>query len=160
MVIREATIAVDVVDCHWSKVFRGTTEEIYNEAIDWMNEMALRYIQDNHIEDSDQQDAVIETTSHSIMFEEVDPVIMYAVYEVDRDNNPVLGIYPTKADAEEAILTEAEDWAYETLMTTDPADMFGWATWQYPKDYYRLLRLGAEIYAIDEVPVFGVEEML
>lgn len=159
MMIREATIAVDIVDCHWSKVFRGTTEEIYNEAIDWMNEMALRYIQDNHIEDPDQQDIVIETATHSITFEEIDPVIMYAVYEVNSDSNPVLGIYPSLADAEEAILTEAEDWAYETLMTADPADMFGWETWEYPKDYNFLLRIGAEIYAIDKVPVFGVEEM-
>lgn len=158
MMIREATIAVDIVDCHWSKVFRGTTEEIYNEAIDWMNEMALRYIQDNHIEDSEQQDAVIETTTHSIIFEETDPIIMYAVYEVGSDNHPVLGVYSSRADAEEAIFTEAEDWAYETLMTADPADMFGWAVWKYPEDYFSLLSIGAEIYAIDEVPVFGVEE--
>lgn len=159
MMIREATIAVDVVDCHWSKVFRGTTEEIYNEAIDWMNEIALRYIQDNHIEDSDMQDAVIETATHSITFEEIDPVIMYAVYEVDSDNHPVLEIYPSRADAEEAIFTEAEDWAYEALMTADLMDMLGWVSWEASENYYALLRIGAEIYAIDEVPVFGVEEM-
>lgn len=152
MMVREATIAVDIMDCHWSKVFRGTTEEIYNEAIDWMNEMALRYIQDNHIEDPDMQDAVIEAATHSITFEEIDPIIMYAVYEIDSDSHPVLGIYPSRADAEEAIFTEAEDWAYEALMT---ADMLGWIS----VNYYTLLRIGAEIYAIDEVPAFGVEKM-
>lgn len=157
--IKEATIAVNVMDCRWSKVFRGTTEEIYNEAIDWMNEMALRYIQDNHIEDSAMQDIVVETATHSIEFEENDPIIMYAVYEVDGDSHPVLGVYSSLADAEEAIFTEAEDWAYETLMTADPGDMFGWVAWEYPEDYFTLLRVGAEIYAIDEVPVFGVEEM-
>lgn len=42
--------------------------------------------------------------------------IVYAVVHIECCDKPIYGIYPTKEDAWEAIITEAETFAYENMV--------------------------------------------
>ena len=67
---------------------------------------------------------------------------MKEVYVViEYDGSAVLGVFESRADAEEAILTECEDWVYEVLMTGDPADVISSdvSEFDYHYDYYWFL---------------------
>ena len=65
---------------------------------------------------------------------------MKEVYVViEYDGSAVLGVFESRADAEEAILTECEDWAYEVLMTEDPMYVADVSEFDYYYDYYWFL---------------------
>ena len=65
---------------------------------------------------------------------------MKEVYVViEYDGSAVLGVFESRADAEEAILTECEDFAYKILMTGNSMDVFGVSEFDYHYDYYWLL---------------------
>ena len=42
--------------------------------------------------------------------------IVYAVVQIECCDHPIYGIYPSKEDAWEAIITEAETFAYENMV--------------------------------------------
>lgn len=142
-----------------SKYFIGTEDEVITEAHDWMHAVALQFIEENAIEDEYEQDLIIEAATHTIEWEEDGPMSMYAVYENDSVQDPVYGVYPTRADAEEAILAECEDYAYEVMMTADPRDVFGTFEWDWDIDYKWLVKDAMTTFSIQEVPVYGVEEV-
>ena len=155
---RTATIIVtlDLLGVEEKKYFTGTEEEIYAEAHDFMNEVVMRFIDENDIDDLEDQYLVADCASHTIVWDEenVIPVIMYAVYENENVETPVYGIYSSRADAEEAILTECEDYAYEVMMTSDPSDLFGFPEWAWADDYKWLVKDAMKIFSIQEVPVY------
>ena len=154
--IRKAKITVflDGFSIQKSKEFIATEDEIYAEAADWMNEIALNYIAENDIEDPWEQDLIIGSAGHAIEWEAAAPVNMYAVIQTDTCTDNVYGIYPTRADAEEAIFCECETWAYEVIMIDEPEDVFGREDWDYAEDWKWLMRDSARSFDIFEVPVF------
>lgn len=141
-----------------SKYFIGTEDEVLREAHDWMHAVALQFIEENDIEDAYEQDLIIDAATHTIEWEIEEPICMYAVYNNGSVEDPVYGIYPTRADAEEAILTDSEAYAYEVMMTSDPIDVFGVAAWDWKIDYKWLVEDSMKTFSIQEVPVFGIKE--
>ena len=155
---RRAKITVEFPSFGWecSKYFIGTEDDVYAEAHDWMHEVALRCIQDNAIEDPDQEDLVIDDATHTIEWEDENPKVMYAVYENYNTEDPVYGVYSTRADAEEAIFTECESYVYELMMTADPMDVMGLPEWTWDIDYKWLMEDAMKTFAIQEVPVYDI----
>lgn len=154
---RTATIIVniDYLGIEEKKYFTGTEEEIYAEAHDFMNEVVMRFIDENAIDDPEEQYLVADCASHTIVWDEWDsePVIAYAVFENDT-NFPVYGVYPSRSEAEEAILTECETYAYEVMMTEDPNDVIGCDEWDWHHDYKWLMWDAGRTFDIQEVPVY------
>lgn len=70
------------------------------------------------------------------------------------DDNFVIGVYPTLADAEEAIFTECEDYIYEVICTDDPLDVLGEDDWNFSIDYYQLMKDASRCFNIQKVSVF------
>lgn len=138
-----------------SKYFIGTENEVYAEANDWTYSIALQFIEDNAIEDEYEQELVIANAYHIIEWENDEPIMMYAVFESEI-MSPIYGVYPTLADAEEAIFCECENWVYEVLMNESPYDFFGEDEWIYPIDWKFLMKDCGETFTIQEIPVFGV----
>ena len=67
---------------------------------------------------------------------------------------PVYGIYSTRADAEEAILAECEDYVYWMMMTHDPRDVIGECKeWDWYWDYKFFLSDAGRTFFIQEVIV-------
>ena len=158
MAIRKSAkiiVELDRLGYEQSKYFIGTEDEVLAEAHDWMYSIALQFIDENDIEDPFEQDLIIDSATHTIVWDEWDaaPIIMFAVYENDTQN-PVFGIYATRADAEEAILTECETFAYEVMMTDDPDDVIGCDEWDWYYDYKWLMRDAGRTFNIQEVPVY------
>ncbi|MBO7211013.1 MAG: hypothetical protein J6V44_08375 [Methanobrevibacter sp.] len=158
MAIRKSAkiiVELDRLGYEQSKYFIGTEDEVLAEAHDWMHSIALQFIDENDIEDPFEQDLIIDCASHTIVWDEWDitPIIMFAVYENDTQD-PVFGIYTTRADAEEAILTECETFAYEVMMTDDPEDVIGCDEWDWHYDYKWLMRDAGRTFSIQEVPVY------
>lgn len=159
---RRAKITVEIPAFCWkvSKYFIGTEDEIYTEAHDWMQAIALRCIEDNAIEDPNQQDLIINDAIHIIEWEDENPWIMYAVYKNDNVKDPVYGVYPTYADAEEVILAECEGYAYKVMMTADPLEVFGCVEWDWKIDHKWLVEDAMKTFAIQEVPVYKIKEVI
>ena len=153
------TVELDQLGYKQSKYFVGTEEEVITEAHDWMHMVAIQFIEENDIEDEYEQELIIESATHTIEWES-DPLCMYAVYENDNVQDPVYGIYLTRADAEEAIVHECETYAYEIMMTADPRDVFGAFEWDWDVDYKWLVKDVMKTFSIQEVPVYGVEEVM
>ena len=155
---RTATIIVtlDPLGVEEKKYFTGTEEEIYAEAHDFMNEVVMRFIADEAVEDPEEQYLVADCASHTIVWDEWDvaPIIMFAVYENAHVEDPILGIYATLADAEEAIFTECEWYVYEAMMIEDPLNIFGMPSWDWVNDYKYLMKDAMRIFSIQEVPVY------
>jgi hypothetical protein len=159
MAIRKSAkiiVELDRLGYEQSKYFIGTEDEVLAEAYDWMHSVALQFIDENGIEDPLEQDLIINFATHTIVWDEWDvaPVIMFAVYENDYVEDPVLGIYATRADAEEAIFTECEWYAYEVMMTDDPREVFGTFKWDWVDDYKYLMKDAMRTFSIQEVPVY------
>lgn len=155
---RRATIIVtlDPLGVEEKKYFTGTEEEIYAEAHDFMNEVVMRFIDENDVENPEEQYLVADCASHTIIWDDSEPITcitMYGIYERDADN-PLWGIFTTRADAEEMILTECENFAYEVMMTEDPIDVFGEEEWDWRSDYRWLMRDAGRTFSIQEVPVY------
>ena len=155
---RTATIIVtlDPLGVEEKKYFTGTEEEIYAEAHDFMNEVVMRFIDENAVENPEEQYLVADCASHTIVWDEWDvaPIIMFAVYENAHVEDPVLGVYATLADAEEAIFTECEWYAYEVMMTGDSLDVYGTPSWDWKVDYKWLMEDALRTFSIQEVPVY------
>lgn len=135
--VHEATITVYVGGCRWTEVFVGNEENIHNEAYDFMQTLCARYIADNRVPE-EEQNAVIDGAYYELSWIEEPCIEMYAV--LDRENEePVLGVYLTRADAEEAAFDFAEEWVYKVLMTDDPMDVLGQSEWNYAADYRYLM---------------------
>lgn len=149
-------VELDRLGYEKSKYFIGTEDEVLMEAHDWMHSVALQFIDENNIDDPDEQDLIIEAATHTIVWDVWDraPLFMYAAYEDAHIEDPVLGIYATLADAEEAIFTECEWYAYEVMMTGDPLDVFGMPSWDWRIDYKWLMEDALRTFSIQEVPVY------
>ena len=154
--IRRAKICVELpIYNHYEKHFVGTEDEIYAEAHDWAESIALEYIHENNVVDEREQLLIINGTTHTIVWEE-DPM-SYRCFAVVQDiclNDSVYGIYPSLADAEEAIFTECEDWVYKVLMTNDPMDVMGRDSWDYQEDWKYLMFDVVRDFRIQEVKAY------
>lgn len=153
------TVELDRLGYAQSKYFIGTEDEVLTEAHDWMHAVALQFIEENDIEDEYEQDLIIDAATHIIEWEIEEPHCMYAVYEDAHVQEPIYGVYPTRADAEEAILAECESYAYEIMMTADPLDVFGLSEWDWKIDYKWLIEDAMRTFAIQEIPVYGIKEI-
>ena len=100
---KQAKIVVELVgyDCRMTKYFTGTDDEIYLEANDYMSDLIMRYFKDNNVQDPNEQEKIINSATHFIVFEKEIPTMMYAIVEADDSEPQVLGVYATRAEAEE-----------------------------------------------------------
>lgn len=152
----EATIAVYVEDCRWTKVFTGTEEAIHNEAFDFMNILTAKYINDNHIADPWEQDAIIADARYELSWD-VEPYSPgYAVID-NIEPISVKGVFAKRADAEEFIFSLCEEFAYETLMEETSADLFGTEEYDFKLDYYWLMKDAGRTFDIVPCPVFDYQ---
>ena len=79
----------------------------------------------------------------------------FAVVQSECYYNPIYGIYPTREDAWEAIITEAETFAYENMTCCERGDVMDskdneW-TWD---DYDYLFNDAIHVFEIQEVKMF------
>lgn len=157
-IIRTAKIEVEAhnpYEYKATKYFTGTQDEIYSEAIDWTNIVALRCIEDNNIINPDEQYKVIDSFSHWIEYDE-SPIEMFAVLDSASDET-LIGVYPSAAEAQEMVLAIAEEWVYTVMMTKSPHDVIGHDEWDWHEDYYDLLINGVgDSLTIVPAAAFGV----
>ena len=148
-------VNIDYLGIEEKKYFVGTEEEIYAEAHDFMNEVVMRFIDENAVEDPYEQYLIADCASVYYCLDKWnnEPTIAYAVFESGSDS-PVYGVYPSRSEAEEAILIECETFAYEVMMTDDPADVIGCDEWDWCHDYKWLMWDAGRTFSIQEVPVY------
>lgn len=151
--IAKITVELKNFDVIESKTFIGTEDEIYEEAIEFSRDVAYNYICDMNITHRYFQNIVYDSARHIIEWD-IGPRSMYAVVQTEICEDNVCGIYPTRADAEEAIFSECETWAYEVLMTDDPMDVLGEEEWDFFSDWRTLMSDCGRAFGIFEVPVF------
>lgn len=154
---KQAKIVVELVgyDCRMTKYFTGTDDEIYLEANDYMSDLIMRYFKDNNVQDPNEQEKIINSATHFIVFEKEIPTMMYAIVEAEDSEPQVLGVYATRAEAEEMFLTECDAAVYEMMNQHNAWDVFGTRAYNYKIDYKYLMRDAAETFSILEVPVFA-----
>lgn len=154
---KQAKIVVELegYGCRMTKYFTGTDDEIYIEANDYMSDLIVKYFQDNNIQDLNEQEKIINSATHFIVFEKEIPTMMYALVEAGDSEPEVLGVYATRAEAEEMFLTECDAIVYEMMNQYDAWDVFGVRDYDYKMDYEYLMRDAAETFSILEVPVFA-----
>lgn len=136
------------------KYFTGTRKEVETEANDLLEAAIANYIEEHDIKDKQTQEIIFQSSYWMIDWKS-DAVYMFAVLE-EESQTPVLGIFATEAEAEEAILTECEDWVYEVMMTDDPYEVVGFEEWDWKNDSRELFLDAGRAYRIQKVPVFGV----
>ena len=132
------------------KYFIGTEENIYAEALDWMNEIALDYINSYNIKDTYLQNRIIEKATHEIIW---DNKIPYVYILTDGEN--VFSVYTSEQEAQEALLAHCESEVYEMMMTNDPLNVFeGRKHWLWKEDYYTCLKAYGKNFNIQKTPFF------
>ena len=155
-VIRRAEIKIYIKDNLWgSRHFVGTEDEIYKEAHDYMNEIALHYRKTyQFIYSKKQINKTLETIYHVIEWEN-NSLTMFVLYE-ENVKFPVHGIFPTREEAEVAARTIAEEWAKDVMEKQDPKDVLGYGEWDPEMDFDFLVNNALGCFEIQEVPVLGV----
>ena len=156
MTIRQAkiTIVLEGFAEDQVKYFTGTRKEVETEANDLLETAIANYIEEHDIRDKQTQETIFQS-AYWIDDWNYDAIYMFAVLE-EESNEPVVGIFGTRAEAEEAILTECEDWVYEVMMTNDPYEVIGFDEWDWKIDSRELLLDAGKAYSIQRVPVFGI----
>ena len=156
MTIRQAkiTIVLEGFAEDQVKYFTGTRKEVETEANDLLETAIANYIEEHDIRDKQTQETIFQS-AYWIVDWNYDAIYMFAVLE-EESNEPVVGIFGTRAEAEEAILTECEDWVYEVMMTNDPYEVIGFDEWDWKIDSRELLLDAGKAYSIQRVPVFGI----
>lgn len=137
-----------------TKTYLGTEEEIYNEAHDWMNAVALRFIDDNNITDEAEQLKIIDEATHTITWDNDNVGFGYVIYDPEFAGEPPYAVFSNLADAEEAIFTECEHMVAEAMMRDTPMNIFGREEWYWYKDYWYLMADCANTFAISKIIVF------
>lgn len=137
-----------------SKYYVGTEEDIYREANDWMEQIAVELVEERGYEDG-EKDFIFDYIEHTIEWDFETPLSMFAVLEPDM-MDPVYGIYPTYEEAEQAVEMACHEWAKDVIENQDPEDVIGLRTWDEELDYDWLVKNCRGTFRIQEVPVFGV----
>ena len=156
MTIRQAkiTIVLEGFVDDQVKYFIGTRKEVETEANDFLETAVANYIEEHDIKDKQEQETIFHSAYWMVDWN-YDAIYMFAVLE-EESNEPVVGIFGTRAEAEEAILNECEDWVYEVMMTNDPYEVIGFDEWDWEIDSRELLLDAGKAYSIQRVPVFGI----
>ena len=156
MTIRQAkiTIVLEGFAEDQVKYFTGTRKEVETEANDLLETTIANYIKEHDIRDKQTQEIIFQSAYWMVDWN-YDAIYMFAVLE-EESEEPVVGIFGTRAEAEEAILTECEDWVYEVMMTNDPYEVIGFDEWDWKNDSRELLLDAGKAYSIQRVPVFGI----
>ena len=156
MTIRQAkiTIVLEGFAEDQVKYFTGTRKEVETEANDLLETTIANYIKEHDIRDKQTQEIIFQSAYWMVDWN-YDAIYMFAVLE-EESEEPVVGIFGTRAEAEEAILTECEDWVYEVMMTIDPYAVIGFDEWDWKNDSRELLLDAGKAYSIQRVPVFGI----
>lgn len=150
------TFKVEIEDCSWTKKINTTNANAEIESMDFLNEKLLNYFEDMNITDPEEQERIIDHSTVSYEYER-EPLSMYAVYDTLTTEDPVIGIYYSLADAEEAIFTECESYAEEIFKFGEREEIFN-RTFNMPEDYWFLVNNCAECFGIQTVPVYDVEK--
>lgn len=155
-VIRRAEIKIYIKNSLWgNKHFVGTEDEVYKEANDYMNEIALYYRETHKSTYSKKQiNKILDTIYHIIEWED-NNLTMFALYE-ENVKFPVHGVFTTREEAEVAARTIAEEWAKDVMEKQDPKEVLGYGEWDPEMDFDFLVNNALGCFEIQEVPVFGV----
>ena len=137
-----------------SKYYVGTEEDIYREANDWMEQIAVELVEERGYEDG-EKDFIFDYIEHTIEWDFETPLSMFAVLEPDM-MDPVYGIYPTYEEAKQAVEMACHEWARDVIENQDPEDVIGLRAWDEELDYDWLVKNCQGTFRIQEVPVFGV----
>ena len=137
------------------KSYIGTEDQVYEEGQDWYESLALKYIFDRNITDSIGQAIVMNATGLEFVWEKKE--ILKTIYMVVEEDGTAFEAYDTRADAEEAIFTECEDFAYEVMMNDDPMDAIGEEEWNYREDWRYLMRDAGRSFSIQKVKYWEVQ---
>lgn len=137
-----------------SKYYVGTEEDIYREAHDWMEQIAVELVEERGYEDG-EKDFIFDYIEHTIEWDFETPLSMFAVLEPDM-MDPIYGIYPTYEEAEQAVEAACCEWAKDVIENQDPEDVIGLRAWDEELDYDWLVKNCRNSFRIQEVPVFGV----
>ncbi len=137
------------------RAWTGTEDEIYEYAIKCHEEEIDKFIKENNITTADEIKLVRNIVWHEIIFQT--PVAYVVVNDGLSDGN-IEAVFSNRADAEEYIFTEAENWAYECLMVGDPEDSVGESEWNYKLDWKFLMNDCGGSFKIVEAPLFDIKE--
>ena len=148
------TVSVYPIGFEISKYYVGTEEDIYREANDWMEQIAIELVEERGYEDG-EKDFIFDYIEHTIEWDFETPLSMFAVLEPDV-MDPVYGIFPTYEEAEQAIEMACHEWAVDVIENQDPEDVIGLKAWDEELDYDWLVKNCRGTFRIQEVPVFGV----
>ena len=151
---RRAKITVELDRLGWTRTFEveGTEDEIFFQAMTLTHDVAQDFIDENDIDSDWEQGLIFADAFHIIEWEDC----RFAYTVIDRDaptEKMVIGIFRTRAEAEEALFNECEDYVYETMMTCDPIDIIG-REWIYPRDWKYLMKDCSYCFVITEAPVY------
>ena len=131
---------------------RGTGEEVYAAAHDLMHATIAEYAGAAGITADWRIKDITKQAGHTIIWDE-GVFMMYAVVPND-GCELVLGVYPTRADAEEAIFAECESYVYEMMMIEDVEDVVDKSKWDWHDDWLYFMKDCADCFHIQCVPVY------
>lgn len=136
-------------------IFFGSYRDAIIEAQERADMEAIKYIREHNIYSNEEQEEVTKNIYYKIIEVKDEPLTMFAVSEKDSSEPNIVGIYPTRQEAEEILYTMAEEDIYKLSMTADFEDL-GFNPLESNKDYWRLMADYISTYMITEVSVYGV----
>lgn len=136
-------------------IFFGSYRDAIIEAQERADMEAIKYIREHNIYSNEEQEEVTKNIYYKIIEVKDEPLTMFAVSEKDSSEPNIVGVYPTRQEAEEILYTMAEEDIYKLSMTANFDDL-GLNPLESNKDYWRLMADYISTYMITEVSVYGV----
>lgn len=136
-------------------IFFGSYRDAIIEAQERADMEAIKYIREHNIYSNEEQEEVTKNIYYKVIEVKDEPLTMFAVSAKETSEPDIVGIYPTRQEAEEILYTMAEEDTYELAMIADFDDL-GLNPLENNKHYWRLMADYISSYAITEVSVHGV----
>ena len=136
-------------------IFFGPYRDAIIEAQERADMEAIKYIREHNIYSNEEQEEVTKNIYYKVIEVKDESLTMFAVSEKDSSDPNIVGIYPTRQEAEEILYTMAEEDIYKLSMTADFDDL-GLNPLENNKHYWRLMADYISTYTIIEVSVYGV----
>ena len=136
-------------------IFFGSYRDAIIEGQERADMEAIKYIREHNIYSNEEQEEVTKNIYYKVIEVKDEPLTMFAVSEKDSSEPNIVGIYPTRQEAEEILYTMAEEDIYKLSMTADFDDL-GLNPLKNNKHYWRLMADYISTYTITEVSVYGV----
>ena len=136
-------------------IFFGPYRDAIIEGQERADMEAIKYIREHNIYSNEEQEELTKNIYCKVIEIKDEPLTMFAVSAKETSEPDIVGIYPTRQEAEEILYTMAEEDTYELAMIADFDDL-GLNPLENNKHYWRLMADYISSYAITEVSVHGV----